>query len=356
MHGFWTALESLRSMSAVSAEWRELLDEDYEFAGQFLRPQQELANAYPCQRQPNCGCFHEVVEHGPDDFVAICVCRTGMCNPISLRRADIVVHEVAMPELAAAVASALDLTPAFAPSDIARNTLHVGLYYPHEGFRFPIYLSMCLDSNELTNMGAVLTSRNDEPFILLTPTRDLWSDALIFTIDDRKNELLALTDIVEWQDGTLRPRTSVKQVFHRFYESHVLGKVQTSSPQPFLFSADYRWAEIVIRIMDDPDKGLVHIGERQWNIDYHRMGMVDGRTGAPDHQWKLMLALAESNRRISCRNPGDADRFKQPIRRLRKTLRLLFPIPGDPLPFDNEEKAWIAAFDVAYLRSDSQSR
>ncbi|MBI5866931.1 MAG: hypothetical protein HZB43_01345 [candidate division Zixibacteria bacterium] len=261
-----------------------------------------------------------------------------------------------MPELAAVVASALAVTPAFAPSDIARNTLHVGLYFPHAGFRFPIYLCMCCDSDELANKGAILTSRNDEPFVLLTPTRDLWSDALNFTIDDRKNELLALTDIVEWQEGTLRPRTSVKQVFNRFYERHVLGKLQTSSPQPFLFSGGCSWTDIVIRIMDDTDKGLVHIGERQWSIDYHRMGMVDRRTGDPDRRWKLMLALAGNNRRISCRNPGDADCFKQPIRRLRQTLRRLFPLPGDPLPFDNEENAWIAKFDIADLRSDSPLR
>jgi len=297
-----------------------------------------------------------VIQHGPDDYAAMCACRNGVCATIPIGRADLIVYELDLAHLAAALASALDLTPAYAPSDVTPNTVHVGLHYPHAGFRFSVYLSLEADPIELRDVGAILSSRNDRPFILLTPTRELWSDGLIFTIDDRQHELLALEDIVEMVEGELRGRSAGGQILARFYQTHVLEAVKARSPRPFLIPPGTRWPEVIIRVMSDTDRVLIHVGERQWTSDFREMGMVDGRTHDTDEQWKMLLELAENSGRKRCDSPGDAEQFKQTVRRLRKILSTLFPISGDPLPFDHAENAWQAAFDIAYLDDLSASR
>jgi hypothetical protein len=288
--------------------------------------------------------------------VAICVCRSGICDPIPLRKTDLIVYEVSLPSLSTTLALALGLTPAFAPSDVTHNTVHLGLYFPHEGFRFAAYLSLEGNPIELAEVGAILTSRNDRPFILLTPTRSLWTDDLLFTLDDRQHEILALDDLLELRGGEFHRRNPTMPQLERFYSRHVTDSLKSLSPQPLLFSPGTLWTEVAIRIMDDTDKALIHVGTQQWMRDFRSMGMADKRKSEPDGQWKLLLGLAHDDRRICCEKPGDAERLKQPVRRLRKTLQTLIPIPGDPLPYNHDENAWIAAFHIGFQSAGASTR
>ena len=91
--GFWTGLEAVPGLSAVYAEWRERFGDEYASVKPFLRPNGKRASSHPCMEYPGCGWAHQVIEHGPDDIVAVCRCWRG-CSTFRLTRSDIALYEL----------------------------------------------------------------------------------------------------------------------------------------------------------------------------------------------------------------------------------------------------------------------
>ena len=106
LHALWRTLEREAVLAGVEAQWRAWLGETLEAMRPFLKPQQELAISYPCERQPDT-CARRVVHHGPDDIVAVCGLDVPECERMLLTRADVLVHALALPRLLANVSGAL---------------------------------------------------------------------------------------------------------------------------------------------------------------------------------------------------------------------------------------------------------
>lgn len=106
LHALWRTLEREAVLAGVEAQWRLWLGETIDAVRPFLKPEQELASSYPCERQPDT-CARRVVHHGPDDIVAVCGLDVAACERLPLARADAVVHALALPRLLAKVSDAL---------------------------------------------------------------------------------------------------------------------------------------------------------------------------------------------------------------------------------------------------------
>jgi len=203
----WQTLERVNGLAAVTAEWQALLASDYEAFRKFLRPTSQHATCYPCLATPPCGCAHEVIIHAPNDIVAVCRCEPQDCETTAVQRQDLVIYEVNLGALGESIASTLGLVRDNTVVADLRRTLRVGTYCPLPGYRVPVYLTIQLEPDDFQRVVETLVVDNDEPFVLLAPTQELFSPACEKRLQKRKAQFLPLADTLAWQqDGTLIPR------------------------------------------------------------------------------------------------------------------------------------------------------
>jgi len=105
----WRTLDEAGVLAGVEAQWLEWLGDELDLVRPFLRPEQQLAASYPCENPGGDGCPRRIVVHGDDDIVAVCGCSPRECDPLTLRRRDIVVYDFDVLALSRAIASVLGL-------------------------------------------------------------------------------------------------------------------------------------------------------------------------------------------------------------------------------------------------------
>ena len=200
--GFWRTLEFIPGLSAVEAYWKFRFGTDYKFGKRFLRPNGKTAVSHPCMFPNVCGCDHDVVVHGLDDIVAVCNCGRE-CNTFTLQQPDIVIYELNRPLLDSALASTLMLSKeSDSETDIHRTT-RIGNISQNSGLRFPVYLTTQLEKQDFANVVDGLLSRNDTPFILVAPNRELCTSKTEKRLTDRKSSFIPLSENVVIADNQL---------------------------------------------------------------------------------------------------------------------------------------------------------
>ena len=161
----WSALEAIPGQTAVGALWQARLGEQYEeFKDVFLQPASEFARSYPCPA--DCGCWHEVVEHGADDFVAVCRCNPCRCDPLPLTANEVRLWELKWGRLAHELCGALGLEPKRVELDLY-NTRQIGSW---SAAAVPAVLTIQHATARFQHAVQGLVARLRQPFILLAPT------------------------------------------------------------------------------------------------------------------------------------------------------------------------------------------
>src|SRR5262245_9343595 len=161
----WSALEELRNPAAVSAVWRSMLGEYFErFSAGFLQRTTRKVQSYPCPR--DCGCAHEVIEHGTEDIVGVCRCDSWHCDDLMLTAAEITIHELSWNKFGRALCGALSLDFKLADLNL-RNTRQIGSW---SADAIPAILAIEHTAGEFRRALTSLTARLRQPFILLAPT------------------------------------------------------------------------------------------------------------------------------------------------------------------------------------------
>jgi hypothetical protein len=174
----WGALEMVRGLVAVPAEWRARLRAHHDtFSGAYLRTRKTTVTSIPCPQ--GCGCAHEVVRHGDESLVAICRCEPWNCDDVTLTEADVELWELNEEKLGRELAKALDIDTRTRPLDIP-GVMQIGAF---GRAALPVVLVIRGEQEELRGAVVELVARLKERFIVLTPTSRRW--------DFRVKELLA---------------------------------------------------------------------------------------------------------------------------------------------------------------------
>lgn len=211
--GFWGALESVPGLCAVSAEWEVLMGRDFAAAMAFLRPTGRRATSVPCPLPVGCGCSHEVIEHGPEDIVAVCRCEPRRCDPVPSTRADTVLYEVDRRRLGEAVAVALEVKAAHAPVPGLPSTWSIGTCAPARALRFPVYLTIQLEPGDSRKVVDAMAARAEGPFLLVAPTRRTVAPDSEEALLRKKAGFVALADdFTLGQGGAIRPGRKVEEI------------------------------------------------------------------------------------------------------------------------------------------------
>jgi hypothetical protein len=339
MTRFWLALERPQAPAAVTAEWAGLLREDLGPASHFLAPEQNLATAFP---DPNGGPPLAVVEHGSNDFVA--VCEEGRRPPIPLRRTDLVIYRVDLRLLIAAVARALGADLDGDPVGGAVRTYRVGRYEPVTRYSFPIIFTAQPTQTGFHATAAAATASVTGPFIFTAPTNHFYREPTERLLRERRSAFLPLADALKYKG-------------HGTYEVDEIGDRELASFRAEVLPADQvcrtyfatptgcRWADLSVRFVDG-ETVAVNVGGLAGTFNFTQMGMVDGRSGRPTKQWELLRTFARERGRLTWRSSG-ADRKNQKRREmLAKDLKAFFRLPGEPIMPIHHPSGWATVFRI----------
>jgi len=345
-HSLWQALEKVPGLAAVEAEWKALIGLDYDLAKNFLRPNGNYALSYPCPS--NCGCAHKVITHSPDDIVAVCRCKPKRCETVELKRTDIVVYELKWNALGAVVASVLQVIPEDVPVDGLPMTRRIGTYSPYAGFRFPVYLTIQIESDEFQQVIEGLVSRADKPFLLLAPTHEHCGSECEKLLQKRGASFISLVDLFACRnDGSLVLEKPTDEILAAFRTAVLPAPRNTGSMVFFPTPPDATWGDVSINFKDGFTVSI-KVGEASGTYNYTQMGMADERNGNPTKQWKLLESFATARGKFSWGH-SDATRKNQKRREtLAENLRVFFRIEGDPFRWTKDDKSWEAYFTLSY--------
>lgn len=343
---FWQALETTPGRTAVAAEWRALIGKDYDAFSVFLRPSQKLAESYPCPQSPDCGCRHAVIHHGADDIVAVCRCEPDRCEPISLRRTDLVIYEVNVGLLAEAAADAIGASYALSPVNALPSTWNIGTYSPTAGYRFPVYLTIQLQTDEFHQTVAGLCASDNGPFILLAPTHRLCLPASAELLKAKNALFLSLEELLglDAQRHVIPGDTALNALGE--FKSRVLPRPTTAPSMPFFATPpDAKWTDVQICFRDG-ETVSVRVKKETGVFTFSDMGMADTRSKKPTKQWQLLRDFAGGYGILDW-SSRRADRRNQKRREiLARDLQAFFRIEGDPIRLTEDGKGWRTLFAV----------
>ncbi len=344
--GFWPALEAVPGLSAVDAEWRTQIGDEYAPAKSFLRPNGRRASSHPCTDRPGCGCAHEVVEHGPDDIVAVCRCGRD-CATFPLKQSDIVVYELDRTAFHQAVASTFKLMgkPESAPE--LHQTTRIGVYSPYAGFRFPVYLTIQLEPGDFHNVLSGLASQTEGPFVLLAPTGDLSRARSDRLLSKRRSAFIPLTEeVILAGRGKLLLRRSLDDILSSFRAAHLPSPEGNGSMVFFPTPPDATWRNVSIRFTDSHTV-LVRVKSVSKKCHYAQMEMANKKSSKPTVQWDLLYSFAKE-RGVLDWSSRHAHRLNQKRREiLARNLQSFFRIEGDPFCLTGDGKGWRARFRIS---------
>lgn len=196
LHALWRTLEREVVVAGVEAQWHLWLGETFDAVRPFLKPEQELATSYPCEREPDT-CARRVVHHGPDDIVAVCGMDVPECERMPLTRADVVVHALALPRLLAQVGDALGCS-----GDVQRVT---GARFWSLGVRpgggAVFFVLPDRETGYSTTLATLLAHHPSGDLAVLVPCADSLSASDRSLLSQRRASVIACDEVLELDDA-----------------------------------------------------------------------------------------------------------------------------------------------------------
>ncbi|MBI3184653.1 MAG: hypothetical protein HYZ28_21155 [Myxococcales bacterium] len=325
----WRALESAAVPAGVEAEWRERLGPDLERIRSFLKPEQRLAEAFPCPSPGGDHCPRRVVVHAPDDIVAVCGNSPAECPPLRLQRRDLVVYHLDVPAWLGDVAAALRKRNILEQLDAAAGGAILPLgTLSRRGMRLPVVLMLqpVAALNEVC-LGLRQKLGGDGLVVLLDqPATSFPASARVAVLDIPDNasgdlELWRALDILDPRYRERRP-TDPKAIFDEVtlefstvpgqrhlvrINGHEFGGFQKSDLKflRLLYLATVRafdkdveeggWTKMVkLQVADDKAKGLEKLREELRKHDHPQLNEAERAAlvkTSPDRNSTVRLAL-----------------------------------------------------------------
>lgn len=332
----WSQCEATPGLAAVMSEWEMLASDDFPGARVYLRPRQQYAGSLPCLRLPPCGCYHEVIDCG-SHIEAVCRCEFNVCEPFVVTREDLAVYELDLRRLSSALCEAMGFEPAWTRLEDLHQTYHIGDYYPYEGYRFPVYLTVQHDRCRMERVVYRLCSTGRKPFVFLVSTKLLLGEECEQAISSLGSVCFVLSDIARiLPNGGLQTAEYYQSAMRDFHNR----AIPAAEGQIAFFPTPpgSTWGSLHISFPDN-DHMTCRIGDVVRRFNFAEVGMRDRRNNGRTKQWDLMLEIAR-NGGVLDRSVGDPKANKKQKQELSEKLRRVFRIEGDPFVYDEMSGCW----------------
>ncbi len=341
LHRLWPAFEDIPGSQAALAEWRDRLGEDFAAIQTLLLPTDQFAASLPVADDPYAS--YRIVWHAPDDIVGV---HDGGGPAVTLPKRDVLIYRLDHQQIIRHVVTALGFESAQASLDGVPHTYRIGSYRPFAGFAFPAFLTIPLESVDLQRAVEVISSRYDEPFIILAPTRDRLRPACESLLTRRKSCFLALSETIEADgSGKWNASAAAQQQLADFQQTHIPQATDGSAMEFFPTPANATWSDLRLKFIDG-ETVSIKVGSASGRFLYSQMGMTDGRNAKPTKQWELLRSFAQGHGAIDW-SSRDAGRQNQKRREnLARDLKAFFCIDGEPIEYADETKGWRTVFAI----------
>ena len=188
-HMLWRSLDHLPIGQGVLAEWQTMLATDFESTRPLLRSTDKIAGYYPA---PNLdGHPWRVVEHGPDDFVAVCDLSG---ESIALAKRDVVVYELDFRQLSKEVAAAFEVTPMFEPVGATARCWRIGTISNPAVQARPLQLFVPANTSELQRALETIRAAGLELGTVIVPTRTCVQSTIEMLLSANHARLIVLEE------------------------------------------------------------------------------------------------------------------------------------------------------------------
>ena len=198
----WEFLEALPGKSAALFDWDHALsgwDRYPLFRDHFLQLTKNHATAVDCPTDCGLGCPRKVVVHSDSEIVA--VCQEKEAGAVPLVRQQTFIYRLKQSAVNKAICRALDIQHREEPIPILSHTWRLGDFLPSTGTVFPVYLTLPEKKDDMTETVRELCLENQNPFVLLAPTRKLLSRNAERLMNQRAALFMALCEEVAFQEG-----------------------------------------------------------------------------------------------------------------------------------------------------------
>lgn len=225
-------------------------------------------------------------------------------------------------------------------------TTRIGAYSPFAGRRYAVFLTIQLEPDDFDRILDGLLGRNDNPFILVAPTRELCDASAEQRLNDRQSVFLPLTECVTFGEGRefrlIRPLDDILGQFNATNRPVIS---QDNGTTTFPTPPDANWSDVKIRFKDGHTVAIA-VKSTTGVANYFQMGMEDKRRTGPNSQWKLLEKFAEGKGVLDWSSEGASPNYKKHKERLSANLRAYFRLDGDPFEYDRKLKGWRTRFQI----------
>jgi hypothetical protein len=277
------------------------------------------------------------VKHANGRLRAVCSNAPAECDSLDLTPEDVECLALDRVRLGNELIKLLKCSPA---SEILGST--IGIRRVSAGVGIPVLLSIPGPFGQLDPGALPIT-----PSMVLIPTLSSLSSDQHRAIATRHSAVLALSEVaVADGNGALSCSTAPDSLF-----SVVLGQVHASrrdgkTESIWTFPPGTQWEELTLEFMDI-ERVLVRFRGEQKIYEPDQFGMKSAKNGRATLAWKILLRMAIHGGKL--RRPDDMkNRVEKQKELLSRRLGELFPISGDPMPFDRQEGAYVARLQLRH--------
>jgi hypothetical protein len=267
--------------------------------------------------------------HPDGRIVAVCGDLEGQCATLDLELEDIVIHELDLEKLVAALCGQLGLDIELRPLGLADHLWQVGWYEPVAGERFAVCLLLPVSSEQVHEAAVWLRGHFDRALVLLTPSSELVEPATAEYVRARRCCVLYLEEVLGILSGNWEVLCSAETALDDFRRD-VVGEVRAGIPEHrFPTAPGTTWKDVLVRFIDGHQVEIRARG-RHGVFHYAQMRMAKKNTDQATVQWELLVALGDGWGEFRWPRCSSRRTLQKRRERLADHLRSFFGIPEDP--------------------------
>jgi len=190
----WHKIGHPEGRAGTLPELQDYYGDAWPYLTKYFFPTQRFVSSISCSKPGGDACPMRVVVHSHNDIVAVCGNTPKECDPVTLTRRDVVIHELKTRALLSELAIFLHVKGTN-PENLLPLTWNLGIYSLPNHSAMNVYVSLQSDSNGLQSIAIQLIVQKEKPFILLVPSRNFCPVSLLETIHKTGTHLIGLDEL-----------------------------------------------------------------------------------------------------------------------------------------------------------------
>ncbi|MCZ2328923.1 hypothetical protein [Bartonella sp. F02] len=182
----WYRLTQLPNGKGVKAEWQN-------FPENLLEQTTKQAENIPCNQ---CSNYMKVVHHSTQDIVGVCTSEIGACDKRKLHISELAIYQINHKELATKIAASIGFTEQLEQIKEQFSLWKLGSLNPHAAYKFSVYCFLGNDSSQLEKIVNHLRMTEENPFVLIVPTKSIINQNSYNTSNKHQYKLLEINDVL----------------------------------------------------------------------------------------------------------------------------------------------------------------